>query len=137
MAGEVALHRTTSAGRNFVTTLSVRPAEGESLRTCRNVPSKKTTCETADLAAGRTAQAYTMPVDDVDTLGASVLFAHGRSHVLLSVALSERATSTPGASAPVTADQLLDVARDPRFTSLVKYADEHPVQAASEAVRGG
>ncbi|MFE5484974.1 hypothetical protein [Streptomyces sp. NPDC056527] len=134
--GEVSLYQITSSGRDFTTMLSVRPAEGEALQPCRDMPSKKTTCEKADLGTGRTAQVYSMPVNDLDTMGAMVVFAYGRSHVLLSVNPSE-AAGKPGVSAPVTADQLLTVARDDRFTNLVKYADENPVQKKSTAVSGG
>ncbi|MFD9032013.1 hypothetical protein ACFVZW_12805 [Streptomyces sp. NPDC059567] len=134
--GEVSLYQITSGGRDFIATLSVRPAEGETLQPCRNDPSKRMACEKADLGEGRTAQAYTMPVNELDTLGAMVRFPYGRSHVLLSVTPSE-AEGKPSVSAPVTADQLLTVARDDRFTDLVKYADENPVQEKSTPVSGG
>jgi hypothetical protein len=137
VAGHVALYRITSGGRSFMTTLSVRPAEGEALPACRSVPAKRTTCEKAELDQGRTAQVYTMPLNEMDTFGAMVVFAHGRSHVLLSVDPSEKTGAATAASAPVTADQLLTVARDPRFTELVQYADQHPVQTKSTSIEGG
>ncbi|WP_329117362.1 hypothetical protein [Streptomyces sp. NBC_01353] len=135
--GQVSLYRITSAGRTFTATLSVRPADGEPLQPCRNIPSKRTKCENEDLGEGRTAQVYAMPVNELDTMGAMVRFAYGRSHVLFSVDPSEKAGGVAAASAPVTADQLLAVARDDRFTNLVKYADENPVQEKSTPVSGG
>ncbi|MFB7375372.1 hypothetical protein ACFC0D_36680 [Streptomyces sp. NPDC056222] len=134
--GEVSLYQITSGGRHFTTKLSVRPAEGEALQPCRNIPAKQTTCEKVDLGPGRTAQAYTMPVNEKDTMGSMVVFSYGRSHVLLSVGPSE-AEGKPSLSTPVTADQLLTVARDDRFTDLVKYADENPVQEKSTPVPAG
>lgn len=135
--GQVSHYQLTSADRTFMATLSVRPAEGQAVPPCRNDPAKRMACEKADLGGGRTAQAYSMAVNEIDTLGAMVTFAYGRSHVLLSVDPADAAGGKAAASAPVTADQLLAVARDDRFTNLVKYADENPVQEKSTPVRGG
>ncbi|MCZ0980791.1 hypothetical protein O1L60_22375 [Streptomyces diastatochromogenes] len=131
VADVVSDYRITVGGRNFPVKLSVRPAEGEPLQECRNIPAKKTTCEKAGLGGGRTAQLYAMAVNRQDTLGSMVVTRYGRSSVLLSVSPSDTA------SAPVTPDQLLTVVRDARFTELLKYADAYPVQEKDATVRGG
>ncbi|MFI1654037.1 hypothetical protein ACH4ZU_03730 [Streptomyces sp. NPDC020472] len=130
VAGEVSSYRITAGGGTFPVKLSVRPAEGERLQECRNRP-PKVTCEKADLGGGRTAQVYAVAVNRTDTLGAMVVTRYGRSNALLSVDPSD------SASAPVTPDQLLAVVRDARFTDLLKYADEYPVQKKGAPVRGG
>ncbi|WP_157869981.1 MULTISPECIES: hypothetical protein [unclassified Streptomyces] len=131
VADEVSSYRITAGGTVFPVKLSVRPAENERLPDCRNIPSKRTTCEEAGLDGGRTAQVYGMAVNDPGTLGSRVVTRYGRSSVLLSV------DPSAGASAPVTPDQLLAVVRDPRFTDLLKYADAYPVQKKGAPVRGG
>ncbi|MFF8375160.1 hypothetical protein ACF07V_03365 [Streptomyces sp. NPDC015661] len=131
VADEVSAYRITSGGQAFHVTLSIRPAEGARLQDCRDIPSKRTTCEKADLGGGRTAQVYAMAVNKPETLASMVVTRYGRSSVLLSVSPSD------AASAPVTPDQLLTVVRDARFTDLLKYADEYPVQKKSTPVRGG
>ncbi|MFJ9429293.1 hypothetical protein ACIRQY_06460 [Streptomyces sp. NPDC101490] len=131
VAGVVSDYRITAGGTVFPVKLSVRPAPGESLPACADVPAKRTTCETAALGGGRTAHVYGMAVNRTETLGAMVVTRYGRSQALLSV--DPAAT----ASAPVTPGQLLAVVRDPRFTELLKYADEHPVQPKGSPVRGG
>ncbi|MFF0478362.1 hypothetical protein [Streptomyces sp. NPDC004284] len=131
VADQVSDYRITAGGQDFHVKLSVRPAEGERLQDCRNVPSKGTTCEKADLGGGRTAQVYATAVNKPETLGSMVVTRYGRSSVLLSVSPSDTA------SAPVTPDQLLTVVRDARFTDLLKYADAYPVQEKDAPVRGG
>ncbi|MET9372879.1 hypothetical protein ACFYV5_18000 [Streptomyces sp. NPDC003035] len=135
--GHVSLYRISSGERTFLTRMSVRPAEGEALQACESVPAKRMTCEKADIGEGRTAQAYTMPINEPDTMSAIVMYAYGRSHVVLSVDPSDKTGATTAASSPVTADQLLTVARDPRFTELVKYADDNPVQEKQTTIQGG
>ncbi|MEU8539552.1 hypothetical protein AB0C52_06045 [Streptomyces sp. NPDC048717] len=131
VAGEVSDYRITVDGTAFPVKLSIRPAEGERLQGCLNSPQKKTTCEIVGLEGNRTAQVWAMPVNKTETRGAMVVTAYGRSHVLFSVGPSENV------SAPVTPAQLLAVVRDQRFTELLHYADEYPVQRKGEPVKGG
>ncbi|MFF0423181.1 hypothetical protein [Streptomyces sp. NPDC004520] len=131
VADQVSDYRITAGGRNFRVKLSIRPAEGERLQECRDVPAKRTTCERAGLGGGRTAQLYAMAVNRPETLGSMAVTRYGRSSVLLSVSPSDTV------SAPVTPDQLLTVVRDARFTELLKYADAYPVQEKDATVQGG
>ncbi|WP_369145857.1 hypothetical protein [Streptomyces sp. R44] len=131
VADEVSDYRITAGGRSFPVKLSIRPAEGERLQECRNIPAKRMTCEKTDLGGGRIAQVYALAANRPETLGSMVVTRYGRSNVLLSVSPSDTT------SAPVSPGQLLTVVRDARFTDLLTYADAYPVQEKSTPVEGG
>ncbi|MGQ4484580.1 hypothetical protein ACN6LM_004567 [Streptomyces sp. SAS_281] len=127
-------------GPVFPLTFSVRPpATGKAARAdraCLDVAVKHLRCDEVSLAGGMMAQAITAAGDakgGKTVTSVTVRFTYGRSHVTLTVGGDADAM----VSAPVTADDLLAVARDPRFMELVAYADARPMEAREGSVRGG
>lgn len=111
---------------------SVAPQEGP----CRNHPDRKLRCKRAVLPGGIEAHAVTVVTDPEGSPASTstiVRFTYGDSTVALSVDGDED-TREPS---PVTADQLLAVAGNPRFLNLVKYAAQHPMESKEYADRVG
>ncbi|WP_406252539.1 hypothetical protein OH786_14145 [Streptomyces atratus] len=129
-----------SGGHVFPVVLSVQPtgdASGSPAQEpCHYGPKKRYRCEEAALPDGivaRTVTAVGSSKGGKDIVGVSVRFPFKDSTVVLSADGDESAM----VSAPVTADQLLHVARDARFLRLVRYADAFPMEPKRESVHGG
>lgn len=127
-------------GRVFPVSFSVRPtAAGKAARAdpaCLDVAVKNLRCDEVPLAGGIMAQAITAAgnAEGGKTItGVTVRFRYGDSRVTLTVGGDADAM----VSAPVTADELLTVARDVKFMELVAYADARPMEAREGSVRGG
>ncbi|MFG2565344.1 hypothetical protein ACGFR6_07880 [Streptomyces sp. NPDC048567] len=124
----------------FPITFSVRPlATGKAARAntpCLDVAVKDLQCDEVTLPGGIMAQAITAAGNakgGKTITGVTVRFRYGHSRVVLAVGGDDTAM----VSAPVTADQLVAVAGDPKFIEMVAYADERPMEAKEGSVRGG
>ncbi|MFE4332216.1 hypothetical protein ACFRQM_23175 [Streptomyces sp. NPDC056831] len=129
-----------SGGRVFPVVFSVQPTGDVSgspaQEPCHYGPKKKYQCEEAALPDGivaRTVTAVGSSQGGKDIVGVSVRFRFKDSTVVLSADGDDSAV----VSAPVTADQLLQVARDARFLRLVQYADAFPMEPKRGSVHGG
>ncbi|MFG2561234.1 hypothetical protein [Streptomyces sp. NPDC048496] len=135
----VSRYQGASKGSVFPVVFSVRPtgdSSGGPEVPCAYGPTKKYRCEKAQLPGGIVARAVTTTGNSKggkDIVGVSVRFEFGDSTVLLSADGDDSSM----VSAPVTVDQLLHIARDPRFLNLVRYADAYPMEPKQESVRGG
>ncbi|MFV5992989.1 hypothetical protein ACNPQM_11205 [Streptomyces sp. NPDC056231] len=135
----VSRYQGASKGSVFPVVFSVRPI-GDSSNSpeapCSYGPTKKYRCEKAQLPGGIVARAVTASGNSKggkDIVGVSVRFEFGDSAVVLSADGDDSSM----VSAPVTVDQLLRIARDPRFLDLVRYADAYPMEPKQGSVRGG
>ncbi|MFJ4779342.1 hypothetical protein [Streptomyces sp. NPDC088762] len=125
----VRLYQLTKDGKTFTVVFSVRPSEaGRNDKPCLEV--KGQTCAKATLPDGTEVSAATAPVNSATVTESRVFFHYGTSDVVLSVG-SHEASNT---SAPVTKEQLLEVAKAPAFLDLVKDADRQPVQEKQTVV---
>ncbi|MFH8471160.1 hypothetical protein [Streptomyces sp. NPDC018000] len=134
-----------SGGHVFPVVFSVRPSGGPSGAPsgssvqeppCQDAPEMKYQCERVTLPDGIVARVVTAigsSKNGKDIVGVSVGFTFKDSAVVLSVDGDDSAM----VSAPVTADQLLHVARDARFLRLVRYAEAFPMEPKQESVHGG
>ncbi|MFJ1545169.1 hypothetical protein [Streptomyces sp. NPDC088246] len=129
-----------SGGHVFPVVFSIQPAGDVSgspaQEPCHYGPKKKYQCEKAALPDGivaRTVTAVGSSKGGKDIVGVSVRFAVKDSTVVLSADGDDSAM----VSAPVTADQLLQVARDARFLRLVQYAAAFPMEPERGSVHGG
>ncbi|MFE3904015.1 hypothetical protein ACFXPY_27800 [Streptomyces sp. NPDC059153] len=129
-----------SGGRVFPVVFSVQPTGDVSgspaQEPCHYGPKKKYQCEEAALPDGivaRTVTAVGSSKGGKDIVGVSVRFRFKDSTVVLSADGDDSAV----VSAPVTADQLLQVARDTSFLRLVQYADAFPMEPKRGSVHGG
>ncbi|MEW2486899.1 hypothetical protein [Streptomyces sp. NPDC048411] len=135
----VSRYQGASKGSVFPVVFSVSPVSGSSgspEAPCQYAPKAKYRCENAQLPGGIVARAVTATGNTMggkDIVDVSVRFEFGHSTVLLSA----EGDDSSMVSAPVTADQLLHIARDPRFLNLVRYADAYPMEPTQESVRGG
>ncbi|MFC8534641.1 hypothetical protein ACFUJY_11885 [Streptomyces sp. NPDC057249] len=127
-------------GPAFPLSFSVRPlATGKAARAdraCLDVAVKHLRCDEVSLPGGMMAQAITAAGNaegGKTVTSVTVRFTYGHSRVTLAVGGDTDAM----VSAPVTADDLLVVARDARFMELVAYADARPMEAREGSVRGG
>ncbi|MFF4093095.1 hypothetical protein ACFYYY_04390 [Streptomyces sp. NPDC001834] len=141
----VSRYQAGSRGHVFPVVFSVRPTGGPSGAPsggvaqeppCQDAPVVKYRCEQVTLVDGITARAVTAAGNSKggkDVVDVSVHFTFKSSAVVLSVDGDDSAS----VSAPVTADQLLRVARDDRFLRLVRYAEAFPMEPMQESVHGG
>ncbi|MFJ6052417.1 hypothetical protein [Streptomyces sp. NPDC092307] len=128
----VRMYHATKDGKTFVVIFSVRPSEpGTTQQPCVEV--KGTTCKKTTLPGGIVAHAMTLPMDSATTTGAALTFRYGKSDVRLSV----NPHTASNSSAPVTDDQLLELARSPAFLDLVKTADANPMEKTQRTIQGG
>ncbi|MEU4729097.1 hypothetical protein [Streptomyces sp. NPDC023588] len=72
-------------------------------------------------------------MDSATLTGSRLFFRYGNSNVQLSFN-PDVASNT---SAPVTNDQLLELAKSPAFLDLVKTADSNPMEKPQTIVPGG
>ncbi|MFJ6466527.1 hypothetical protein ACIQM0_36890 [Streptomyces sp. NPDC091387] len=136
----VSRYRAGTGGNVFPVVLSVRAASERSVAPqeapCRNYADRAPRCQQAMLPGGIEARAVTVLADSDGSPASTstvVRFTYGGSAVALSVG-SDEGTGEP---LPVTADQLLAVAGNPRFLDLVKYAAEHPMETKEYEARVG
>ncbi|MFF4450462.1 hypothetical protein [Streptomyces sp. NPDC001502] len=122
----------TKDGKAFHIIFSVRPFEpGTSPQACRNV--KGRVCSKATLPGGIEANAWISPVNNGTVTESRVSFRYGASDVSLAVSPHDASNT----SAPVTAQQLLDLAKSSAFLDLVKAADRDPVEEMQRTIVGG
>ncbi|MFD7558214.1 hypothetical protein ACFV9E_27175 [Streptomyces sp. NPDC059835] len=130
----VRMYQAKKDGKTFTVIFSVRPAGSEpASKQCLQV--KGMVCKNAPLPVpgGIVATAITMPMDNGDVTGTELSFRYGSSDVRLSVSPDTKSN----ASAPVTNDQLLEIAKNQTFLDLVKVADRDPVEKEQKIVAGG
>ncbi|MFJ4502988.1 hypothetical protein [Streptomyces sp. NPDC088864] len=126
-------------GPVFPIVFSVRPMGPGAVPSdppCEDEPDKGLRCREATLPDGITVRAVTTAGDEREgrtVTGVTARFTYGHSRVTLSVRGDDEAM----VSAPVTAEQLLDVVRDKQFMELVAYADAKPMEPKENVVRGG
>ncbi|MFF4267196.1 hypothetical protein ACFY7Y_27040 [Streptomyces virginiae] len=119
-------------GKTFRIIFSVRPSEpGMAPQTCREI--KGTVCSKATLPGGIRADAAVSPINNGNVTESWVWFRYGASDVSLRVGPHDESNT----SAPVTAQQLLEVARSSAFLDLVAAADSDPVEELQRTVIGG
>ncbi|MET9735182.1 hypothetical protein ABZZ79_32470 [Streptomyces sp. NPDC006458] len=128
----------TEDGKVFTISFSVRPShDGSRPKPCPDGPATRSlkggSCEQSTLPGGIEATSYRLPVDVPETTATMVSFSYGDSDVELTVNPDTKAA----ASAPVTNEELLAVARDSRFLDLVRYADESPMEERRISIAGG
>ncbi|MFD9481026.1 hypothetical protein [Streptomyces nojiriensis] len=122
----------TKDGKAFRIIFSVRPSEpGMAPQTCRNI--KGTVCSKATLPGGIQADAAVSPINNGNVTESRVWFRYGASDVSLRVGPHDASNT----SAPVTAQQLLDLAKSSAFLDLVKAADRDPVEEMQRTIVGG
>ncbi|MFJ6371635.1 hypothetical protein ACIQK5_26070 [Streptomyces virginiae] len=129
----VQMYHATKDGKTFVVIFSVRPSEPGPATQLPCAEARGMTCKKATLPGGVVANAVTMPMDSATTTGTELTFRYGKSTVRLSV----NPHTASNTSAPVTNDQLLELAQSPAFLDLVKTADANPMEKAQRTVRGG
>lgn len=122
-------------GNVFRVTFAVRPDDGETVAAgaCRDVPTKKMTCESVELENGTGAQIRVGASGSMETNATSMAFTYRGSDVRLEISPDGRT----GTSAPVTGQQLLDGVRESGLLEVVRYADENPLLEKQVSVRGG
>ncbi|MFF3731745.1 hypothetical protein ACFYXM_15830 [Streptomyces sp. NPDC002476] len=124
-----------SGGHVFPVVFSVRPTD-DPRKPCPYDSKTKYRCEEAALRDGIAARVVTATRTSKggkDIVGVGVDFTFEDSTVVLSADVDDSAM----VSAPVTAEQLLHVARDPRFLRLVRYAEAFPMEPKQESGHGG
>ncbi|MFJ3516601.1 hypothetical protein [Streptomyces sp. NPDC090131] len=122
----------TKDGKAFHILFSVRPFEpGTAHQACRAI--KGTVCSKATLPGGIEADAWTSPINNGNVTESRVWFRYGTSSVSLSVGPHDASNT----SAPVTAQQLLDLAKSTAFLDLVKAADRDPVEEMQRTAPAG
>ncbi|MGW6983905.1 hypothetical protein ACWGE1_31440 [Streptomyces sp. NPDC054932] len=126
----VSLYRATKDGRTFDIVFSVRPSDGTA-EPCREI--KGTVCAKATLPGGIAADAATSPINSGTVTETRVAFRYGGSDVRLTVNPDDASNT----SAPVTGDQLLELAKAPAFLDLVKDADQQPMEQKQTLVPAG
>ncbi|MFB6620406.1 hypothetical protein ACFCV9_40325 [Streptomyces sp. NPDC056367] len=129
----VRMYQAKKDGKTFVIIFSVRPAgQWTGAKPCLQQV-KGMVCTNATLPGGIEAKASTMPMDNGGVTGTELSFHYGRSDVRLTVTPHTESNT----SAPVTNDQLLELAKDPVFLDLVKAADTDPVEKEQQTIPGG
>lgn len=131
----------TPGGNTFPVVLSVRPqadpgTPDDAKSPCHDDPRRHMQCMTVTLPGGIKARAFTWEGNGngAQTLtSVDLLFTYGNSTVRFSVSGDDASM----VSSPVTADQLVAVARDSRFMELVKYADGQPMEDKERIIIGG
>ncbi|GLW68492.1 hypothetical protein Kpho02_07910 [Kitasatospora phosalacinea] len=125
-----------SAQGDLLLRFSVRPHSdaGPPSTLCADTPIgqevqvKGSTCKRVQLADGRTGTAWT-GLDSDGRTSTSVVFRLGNSDVDLSVGPYAHGGGTP-VSSPLTVDQVVAFAQQPRVTALLDEGDLHPVEEA-------
>ncbi|MBT2477697.1 hypothetical protein [Streptomyces sp. ISL-94] len=125
----VYLYQAAKDGKTFTVVFSVRPSgSGAADKPCLEI--KGQTCAKATLPDGTEVHAATAPVNSGTVTESRVFFHYGNSDVRLTVNPHDASNT----SAPVTKEQLLEVAKAPAFLDLVKDADRQPVQEKQKTV---
>ncbi|MFD7787994.1 hypothetical protein ACFV4Q_33600 [Streptomyces nojiriensis] len=122
----------TKDGKTFRIGFSVRPFEpGTAPQACRSI--RGAVCSKATLPGGIQANAWISPVNSGTVTESRIWFRYGASDVSLSVSPHDASNT----SAPVTAQQLLDLAKSSAFLDLVKAADRDPLEEMQRTIVGG
>ncbi|MEU9147312.1 hypothetical protein [Streptomyces sp. NPDC048349] len=128
----VRLYQGAKDDKAFVIIFSVRPAgPADTGSPCHEARGE--VCKKATLPGGIEATATTAPVNDGNVTETRLSFRYGKSKVSLVVSPHDASTT----SAPVTNDQLLDLAGSPAFLDLIKSADADPVEEQQRAHPAG
>ncbi|MFG2879704.1 hypothetical protein ACGFYU_32620 [Streptomyces sp. NPDC048337] len=128
----VRMYQGTKDGKTFVIIFSIRPSASDSNnKPCADV--KGMVCKKSTLPGGIEATAVTMPVNNGNVTETELSFRYGKSNIRLAVAPHDASNT----SAPVTNDQLLELAKDPAFIDLVKTADANPLEQPQQTIPGG
>lgn len=121
----VRLYQATKDAKTFMITFSVRPTGSDTeSKPCLEV--KGQLCKKGALSDGTEVNVATAPVNNGNVTETRLFFRYNKSTVALSIYPHDE-SNTP---APVTNDQLLTLAKDPRFLDLVKTGDSDPVEKA-------
>ncbi|MFE1316512.1 hypothetical protein [Kitasatospora phosalacinea] len=136
LSDRVADYLGTSAQGDLLLRFSVRPHSdaGPPSTFCTDTPIgqevqvKGSTCKRVQLTDGITGTTWA-GLDGDGRTSASVAFRLGNSDVSLSVSPYARAGSTP-VSSPLTVDQVVAFAQQPRVMALLEEGDLHPVEEA-------
>ncbi|MFD7260581.1 hypothetical protein [Streptomyces sp. NPDC059874] len=119
----VRMYHGTKDGKTFTIMFSVRPSgPGTNPKPCLEV--KGQVCKKTVLPGGIQAHAGTAPINNGNVTETRLSFHYGRSDVSLSISPHDESNT----SAPVTNDQILELAKAPAFLDLVKAADADPVE---------
>ncbi len=122
----------TKDGKTFRIIFSVRPFEpGSTSQPCMNV--RGMICKTATLPGGIEGKAATSPINNGNVTESRLWFRYGASDVSLTVNPHDESNT----SAPVTIEQLLELAKAPGFLDLVKSADRDPLEKMQRTIVGG
>ncbi|MFE2325041.1 hypothetical protein ACFXD5_14190 [Streptomyces sp. NPDC059385] len=128
----VRLYQGTKNGKSFFIIFSVRPSGSDpTTRPC--LEAKGYVCKKTTLPGGIEATATTSPINNGNVTEAELFFHYGKSNVSLAIEPHDASNT----SAPVTNDQLLELARASSFLDLVKAADKDPVEKEQKTVVGG
>ncbi|MFJ8012634.1 hypothetical protein [Streptomyces sp. NPDC096339] len=128
----VSQYQGTKDGKAFTIIFRVRPSNADpGIKPCLGV--KGQICKTATLPGGIEATAATSPINNGNVTATQVSFHYGRSNVSLTIAPHDASNT----SAPVTNDQLLELAKAQPFLDLVKAADANPLQEPQQTIPGG
>lgn len=122
----------TKDGKTFRIIFSVRPFEpGTSSQPCLEV--RGTLCKKTTLPGGIEAKAATSPINNGNVTESRLWFRYGASNVSLTVNPHDESNT----SAPVTPEQLLELAKAPAFLDLVEKADRDPLEKMQRTIVGG
>ncbi|WP_329381276.1 hypothetical protein OG625_16985 [Streptomyces sp. NBC_01351] len=125
----VRLYQGTKDGKTFTISFSVRPS-GPGTTAKRCLEGKGEVCKKTTLPGGIEAHAATAPINNGNVTETRLSFRYGQSDVYLSISPHDESNT----SAPVTNDQLLELAKATPFLDLVKSADADPVEKEQKSV---
>lgn len=127
----VNMYQGTKDGKTFTIIFSVRPSGPDtSAKGPDCVTAKGQVCKRTTLPGGIEAMSATSPINNGNVSETRLHFRYGKSTVSLVISPHDESNT----SAPVTNDQLLEVAKASAFLDLVKAADANPVQKEQKTV---
>ncbi|MGW6866365.1 hypothetical protein ACWGHI_19040 [Streptomyces sp. NPDC054912] len=127
----VNLYQGTKDGKTFTIIFSVRPSGPDTPAESPDcVTEKGQVCKRTTLPGGIEAMSATSPINNGNVSETRLHFRYGKSTVSLAISPHDESNT----SAPVTNDQLLEVAKASAFLDLVKAADANPVQKEQKTV---
>ncbi len=127
----VNMYQGTKDGKTFTIIFSVRPSGPDTTAKGPDcVTAMGQDCKRTILPGGIEAMSATSPNNNGGVSETRLHFRYGKSTVSLVISPQDRSNT----SAPVTNDQLLEVAKTSAFLDLVKAADANPVQKEQKTV---